>query len=175
MWCRRAVVGVVIAGCTHGSGKTTPSTVTVTAPSMQPGACGEPGRDGVMGASPHAERQDFDLDGDGTPEIVVVDRAMCTPRDADPARRNCYWNVFAAAARPGECARYLGTFEGYSLAVLATRGDNNMSDVRATWNLTGGRMLLQSYRFARGGYQIVDVLQCKQATDDRLVCADTDR
>ena len=48
-----------------------------------------------------------------------------------------------------------------------------MSDVRGYWNLHGGRLLLQSYRFVRDGYQIVDALLCKRAADDRLDCADT--
>jgi hypothetical protein len=36
-------------------------------------------------------------------------------------------------------------------------------------------MLLESYRFVRGGYRVTDVLQCKRAADDRLECADTER
>jgi hypothetical protein len=48
-----------------------------------------------------------------------------------------------------------------------------MADVRGYWNLQGGRLLLQSYRFTRDGYQLVDALLCKRATDDRLDCADT--
>jgi hypothetical protein len=38
-------------------------------------------------------------------------------------------------------------------------------------------MLLEPYRFVRGGYLIEenDVLQCKRAADDRLECADTSR
>jgi len=34
---------------------------------------------------------------------------------------------------------------------------------------------LQSYRFLRGGYRIVDALLCKRAHDDTLECADSER
>ena len=136
-------------------------------PSVQVGACGEPGRDGVMGQAPRAEHADRDLDGDGRAETIVVDRSMCT------ADGNCYWNVFTAGREAGECSRYAGTFEGAALETMTARGDDAMADVRSYWNLQGGRLLLQSYRFTRDGYQIVDVLLCKRAADDRLDCADT--
>jgi hypothetical protein len=137
-------------------------------PSIQVGACGEPGRDGVMGRAPKIDRADRDLDGDGTIEPIVVDRALCTPEG------NCYWNVFVPP-RGSECARYAGTFEAAALEPLTTKGDDNMRDVRAYFNQSGGRMLLQSYRFVRGGYQIIDVIQCKRSADDRLECADQER
>jgi hypothetical protein len=148
----------------------TPATTAVRmpTPSLQVGACGEPGRDGVMSATPRLDRADRDLDGDGVPEAIVVDRALCT------AEGNCYWNVFVAPrGTSDECARYAGTFEGSALETMPTKGDDGMSDVRGYWNLHGGRLLLQSYRFLRDGYQIVEVLLCKRATDDRLDCADT--
>lgn len=132
-------------------------------PTVQVGACGVPERDGVMSSSPRLDHADRDLDGDGTPEQIVVDRAMCT------ADGNCYWNVFVASQA---CARYAGTFEAAALEPLASKGEDNMTDVRGYWNLHGGRVLLQSYRFVRGGYQIVDAVQCRRATDDRLECMD---
>jgi hypothetical protein len=49
-----------------------------------------------------------------------------------------------------------------------------MADVRGYWNLHGGRLLLQSYRFQRGGYRIVEALVCKRGDDDKLDCADTE-
>ena len=73
-----------------------------------------------------------------------------------------------------QCARYAGAFAGSALEPLGTRGDDSMLDVRGYWNLHGGRLLLQSYRFARGGYQLVDVLLCRRAADDRLDCTDSD-
>jgi hypothetical protein len=161
------LLAIVAAACTHPSATTTPITPTA---SVQPGACGEPGRDGIMGAKPRLERADRDLDGDGRAEIIVVDRAKCDELG------NCYWNVFSPG-RGGDCARYLGNFAGSALEPLATKGDSNMLDVRAYWKQRGGRVLLEPYRFVRGGYLIddSDVLQCKRATDDRLECADTRR
>jgi hypothetical protein len=162
--------GVVLAiaceaACTHPTTTTTPIVPTA---SVQPGSCAVPGRDGVMSATPRLERADRDLDGDGRPEIIVVDRAKCD------ALGNCYWNVFSP---DGACTRYLGSFAGAALEPLATRGDANMVDVRAYWRQNGGRMLLEPYRFTRGAYLIddSDVLQCKRAADDRLECADTRR
>ena len=61
------------------------------------------------------------------------------------------------------------------LEPLDGRGEDNMRDVRGYWNLHGGRLLLQSYRFARGGYQLVDAVLCKRACDDRVDCAELDR
>jgi hypothetical protein len=124
-------------------------------------------RDGVVGPAPRLDHADRDLDGDGRPELVVVDRSLCT------ANGNCHWNVFSQP-QAGGCARYLGTFDGAALEPLRSRGDDNMSDVRAYWAQSGGRVLLQSYHFTRGGYAITDVLQCKHAADDRLECADTE-
>jgi hypothetical protein len=121
-----------------------------------------------MGSSPKVDHADRDLDGDGRAEHIVVDRALCS------AEGNCFWNVFSPGGG-GQCARYLGTFEGAALEPLTSRGDDNMTDVRAYWNQHGGRMLLQSYRYTRGGYRIEDVLQCKRGSDDRIDCVDTGR
>ena len=165
---RRSLVLLLVAGCTKSHTATTPRVVPT--PSVQVGACGEPGRDGVMGASPRLDRADRDLDGDGTPESIVVDRGMCT------GDGNCYWNVFKPPPQGSqECSRYAGTFAGAALEPLAQKGDDNMSDVRGYWNLHGGRLLLQSYRFVRGGYQLVDALLCKRAADDKLDCSDSER
>lgn len=158
---------LVLAAC-HAAPRTTGPRVIPT-PSVQVGACGEPGRDGVMGTSPKLDRADRDLNGDGTPEPIVVDRSMCT------SDGNCHWNVFLAPPRGSqECSRYAGTFSAAALEPLAAKGDDNMSDVRGYWNLHGGRLLLQSYRFVRGGYQLVEALLCRRAADDRLDCEDTD-
>jgi hypothetical protein len=164
---RKSAALIFVAACTHSTGPTAPLVPTTT---VQPGACGTPGRDGVVSARPDLVHADRDLDGDGRPEIIVADRAKCD------ALGNCYWNVFSAAAN-GDCARYLGNFAGAALEPLATKGDANMRDVRAYWTQRGGRMLLEPYRFVRGGYLIddSDVLQCKRAADDRLECADTRR
>ncbi len=154
-----------LIGC-GGSTKRT-STRVIPTPSVQVGQCGEPGRDGVMGGSPKVDRADRDLDGDSIVENIVVDRGMCT------SDGNCYWNVFRSPREgSSECSRYVGTFAGAALEPLADKGEDNMRDVRGYWNLQGGRLLLQSYRFVRGGYQLTDALLCKRAADDRLECAE---
>ena len=138
-------------------------------PSIQVGACGTPGRDGVMSASPRIDHADRDFDGDGSVESIVVDRAMCTPEG------NCYWNVFLPARADRECARYAGTFAAAALEPLSTRGEDGLGDVRGYWNLHGGRSLLQHYRFARGGYQLIEALLCRRGSDDKLECMDDER
>lgn len=154
---------LALAACAHSAVRGADSKQAIAPSSVELGTCADPTRDGVVSEHPKIERADRDLDGDGAPEIVTVDRARCT------ADRNCYWNVFA---KTEACARYVGTFAAAALETLSSKGDGNASDVRAYWNQSGDRVLLQTYRFVRGGYQIVDVLQCKRAADDRLECAD---
>jgi hypothetical protein len=166
MFCRATVVLalLVLVGC---PGRRTTGPRVVPTPTVQVGACGEPGRDGVMSNSPKLDRADRDLNGDGHAESIVVDRAMCT------AEGNCYWNVFVAAPSGSpQCVRYAGTFEAAALEPMSSKGEDSMMDVRAYWNQHGGRLLLQSYRFMQGGYRIVDALQCRRATDDRIECMD---
>ncbi len=122
-----------------------------------------------MSAAPKLDRADRDLNGDGTAEAIVVDRSLCTDEG------NCYWNAFVMPpAGSADCARYAGTFEGSALEPLATKGDDNMADVRGYWNLHGGRLLLQSYRFLHGGYHLLEALLCKRENDDKLDCADSE-
>lgn len=171
MSCNRALALLVVLatiGCT--SEKRVSSPRTIPTPTVQVGQCGEPGRDGVMSSTPSVDRADRDLDGDSIDESIVVDRGMCT------SDGNCYWNVFRAPREgSSECARYVGTFAGATLEPLADKGEDNMRDVRGYWNLQGGRLLLQSYRFVRGGYQLTDALLCKRAADDRLECSDEEK
>ena len=167
MCCRWIFLAVVVlAGCGK---KQTGSTLRMPTASIQPGTCAVPEKDGIMSEKPRVDHADRDLDGDGRVELIVVDRAKCDDNN------NCFWNVFRQPREPGECARYAGTFAGSALETMTTRGEDNMSDVRAYWKQNNGRLLLQSYRFARDGYRIDDVLQCKRGADDRLDCADTDR
>jgi hypothetical protein len=166
MSCRVVVVLLLLGACTRGkSASTTPRSMPT--PSIQVGSCGEPDRDGVMGASPKLDHADRDLDNDGRTEAIVADRSMCN------ADGNCYWNVFTPGRQPGECSRYAGTFKGSALETMTSRGDDNMADVRSYYNLGGGRLSLETYHFARDGYLLVDALLCKRDTDDRLECADT--
>ena len=153
---------MLLCACTHQPQTTAPRTLPT--PSVQVGACGEPSHDGVIGAHPKLETADRDLDGDGVSEHIVTDRSMCT------AEGNCHWNVFIAHSN--DCSRYAGTFVGAALEPLAARGDDNMVDVRGYYNLHGGRLLLQSYRFVRGGYLPTDTLICRRASDDKLDCAE---
>ena len=160
-------IWVVVAIVACGGKNRVSSPRDMPSPTIQVGACGEPGRDGVMGKSPRVEHADRDLDGDGVKEAIVVDRALCT------SEGNCYWNVFLAPkAGTRDCSRYAGTFAGQALEPLASKGEDNMSDVRGYWNLHGGRLSLESYRFVRGGYQLVDALVCKRDHDDKLECMD---
>ena len=164
---RVLLLALVATACRTERRPTTPR--EMPSPSIQVGACGEPGRDGVMGAQPSVKRADRDLDGDGTVEVIVVDRSMCTPEG------NCYWNVFVSPHTPGECSRYAGTFAAAGLEPLGSKGEDNMQDVRGYWNLHGGRLLLQSYRFTGGGYRIVEALLCRRsAGDDKLECMDAE-
>ncbi len=151
-----------LTACTHPAPPDRPRPQPL--PTIQLGACGDPSRDGVISANPHIDHADRDLDGDGTPETIVTDRTSCTPEG------NCYWNVFAQ--RSGDCTRYLGTFTAAALEPLASRGDDNMVDVRGYYNLHGGRMLLQGYHFVRGGYVPTEALVCRRASDDKLACAE---
>jgi hypothetical protein len=161
-------LAVALAACHRDTRATTPT--RIPAPSVQVGACATPGRDGVIGSAPRLDHADRDLNGDGAPEAIVVDRSLCS------AEGNCAWSVFLApAAGSTECARYAGTFEGAALEPLATRGEDNMVDVRSYWHLHGDRMLLQGYRFVRGGYRVVDALVCRRGADDKLDCADAAR
>ena len=161
---RWILVVATLSACRTERRVTTPR--EMPAPSIRVGACGDPTRDGVMSERPKVDRADRDLDRDGTAELIVVDRALCT------AEGNCFWNVFLPATG-GECARYAGTFAAAALEPLASLGENNMLDVRGYWNLHGGRLSLESYRFVRGGYQRVEALICRRSVgDDKLECMD---
>lgn len=156
---------VALAACQREPRATTPR--VVPAPSVQVGSCATPARDGVIGPSPRLERADRDLNGDGVPEVITVDRALCT------AEGNCYWNAFVAPSPEApDCPRYAGTFEGGKLERQTTMGEEHMVDMRSYWNLHGDRVLLQSYRFARGGYHLIDALLCQTTAGDNLECTE---
>ncbi|MEZ4367423.1 MAG: hypothetical protein R2939_14285 [Kofleriaceae bacterium] len=165
-WTTAALV-VVAAGC--GGANRPASSRVMPLPTVAVGACGEPERDGVIGASPRLERADRDLDGDGSREAVVVDRGSCT------ADGNCYWNLFrrpaAAEIDPAACERYVGTVAGVGLEPLATVGDHGMPDLRSVWALGDDRVLVQDYRFVAGGYRLTDAVPCRRMDDSRLQCA----
>ena len=135
-------------------------------PTVRAGECAEPERDGVLADRPALSRADRDLDGDGTDEVVIADRNICTPEG------NCHWNVFHNDAG---CLRYVGTISAARVQRLPRRGEQGFADVRAIWYLTSeNRLLLQEYRFRRGGYRIAEVVLCRQSGDDSVLCAEVD-
>lgn len=158
------LLALVIAGC---SGSSKRKVTAVPVPTVAVGDCGSPGKDGVMGASPDPIHADRDLDGDGEPEVVIADRSMCT------VEGNCYWNVFVSppAGAAEQCQRFAGTLAATALEEEDGKGEDNFVDLRGYWKLTsGGRLLLQQYRFRRGGYQVTDAILCRREGDDRLLC-----
>lgn len=153
-------------------GSRPPAKLAVHAPrathSVDVGECADPQRDGVISEAPTTVHADRDLGGDAGVEQVVADRKMC-----DEAG-NCHWNVFVAPRAPDECVRYAGTLAATTLEPLSSSGQLGMRDVRGYWKLPSGRVLVQDYRFSRGGYRVVDALLCRTADDDRLECAEED-
>jgi hypothetical protein len=164
----RVAVGVAaIAAAIAGCGSSSRSVKRPVKPDHAGvvGDCADPTRTGVVGDAPRLEHFDRDLDGDGRKEIVVAARSMCT------AEGNCYWNVFIHA---DGCARFAGTIAGAALEPLSSTGDRGLRSLRAWWNLSGGgRLLMEEYRFRRGGYRVVDSLLCRRMDDDRIECAPT--
>ena len=127
---------------------------------MQVGACARPDRDGVLSAhAPDSSAPTAISMATASHEAIVVDRSLCT------ADGNCYWNVFVAPpAGASECARYAGTFEARCAGAAGHRwATTTWPTSAATGTYTAARFLLQSYRFLRGGYRIVEALLCKRA------------
>jgi hypothetical protein len=158
----------VIAGCA-GRARTAPEPPRVDrlpTPSVHVGDCAAPERDGIVSEHPDRQRADRDLDGDGNPETVVADRALCV------AEGNCYWNVFVRETADG-CERFAGAVAG---AVLepAPPGTTRWPDIRGYWSLGGARVLIHTYQFRRGGYLLTEALLCRRQDDDRLLCAESD-
>lgn len=167
---RRALalaVTLVAAGC-GGAARRPPAGPDVSrlpTPTVKVGECARPEHDGAMTATPDRVRADRDLDGDGQPETVVADRALC---QGD----NCYWNVFVRDPA-GACERFAGTLAGAALEPATPTG-GALADVRGFWGLGGDRLLIQTYAFRRGGYLLIDAVLCRRVADDRVACAETD-
>ncbi len=152
---------VVLAAC---GGKAKP--VKISASNAVIGECVDPRSGGVLSAEPNLRSAHQDLNGDGSPEMVFTDEKMCR-------NGNCYWNLFAQEAT---CHRYIGTVAGATLEVLAPQADAGFHAIRGWWKLPGGgRQLVQNYRFRAGGYQLTEVLVCRQEGDDRLLCAEEEQ
>jgi hypothetical protein len=134
----------------------------ITAANVFIGDCVDPSSGGVLSSSPSLRAAHQDLDGDGTNEKVFADEELCRGG-------NCYWNLFS---KDESCYRYIGTIAGATLEVLDRQADAGFYAIRGWWKLSGGgRQLVQSYRYRGGGYQLSDVLVCRQTGDDRLLCA----
>lgn len=131
------------------------------------GACADPTSEGVFSQNPAIERADRDLDGDRIKEMVVMDRTLCT------AEKNCHWNIYRTESG---CHRYVGTVSAFAIQRLQTRGEQGFFSLRGIWNLTSGqRVLMQEYRFRRGGYRLHEALLCRYDHDDRLLCEERGR
>lgn len=159
-----AVVLAVLAAC--GGRRPAPPAHPTALSSIGVGECATSEVAGAVSARPVLVHADRDLGGGPEPERVVADKAMCDEVG------NCHWNVFVPSAAPQGCLRYAGTLSASVLEPLDASGSSGMRDVRAYWTLASGRMLVQQYRFSRGGYRVVDALLCKTAADDRLECAE---
>ncbi len=136
--------------------------VKIVAANVHIGDCVDPRAAGVLSASPDLRSAHRDLNGDGVPESVYSDNALCRGG-------NCYWNLFR---KDSKCHRYIGTVAGATLELLEQKADGGFFALRAWWKLaTGKRQLVQNYRYRDGGYQLSEVLVCRQGGDDRLLCA----
>ncbi len=167
---RASLVALAVAaiGCGGAARKPPagPDVSRLPVPTVKVGECARPERDGAMSAHPDRVRGDRDLDGDGQPETLIADRALC---QGD----NCYWNVFVRDPE-GACERFAGTLAGAALEAIPTTG-GALADVRGLWGLGGDRLLIQTYQFRRGGYQLSDAVLCRRVADDRVACAETDQ
>jgi hypothetical protein len=161
---------VVWFGCAGPAKKNTTTSKTMPTPAIAVGSCGSPSDDGVVspsGKTAKIERVDRDLNDDGQVELVAVDRAMCDRSG------NCHWNVFQAASGDA-CQKYIGTISGVALQVISDEkaGDQGYRSLRAFWQLSEGRMLVQSYAFRAGGYRLVEAQLCARNGDSTLRCTD---
>jgi hypothetical protein len=152
-----ACVLLALAAC-GGASKRRPR----VAANVQIGDCADPKTAGVLSDAPALKAAHRDLNGDGLKEQVFADRHLCQAG-------NCSWNIFTES---DGCSRYIGTIAGSTLEVGAGQGESGFSPVRGWWRMAkGGRFLVQNYRYIRSGYQLDDVLLCRQEGDDRLLCA----
>ncbi len=126
------------------------------------GSCADAESSGVISASPRLVYASRDLNGDSVPEKIVSDATLCR-------QSNCFWNVFAE--RNG-CSRYLGTIEGNRLEVLIPAGKGGFRSLRSFWALPSGhRELVHHYQFRETGYQLTEVLICREEGDKGIQCA----
>ncbi len=132
------------------------------AANVQVGDCADPKTAGVVSDAPELKSAHRDLNGDGKSEQVFADERLCHAG-------NCSWNIFT---KYDGCSRYIGTITGATLEVGTGQGESGFSPLRGWWRMgSGDRFLVQNYRYMLRGYQLDDVLLCRQEGDDRLLCA----
>lgn len=154
---------MVLAAC--GGRPAAPPTRPTAVSTVAVGECADAEHAGAITAKPRVIRADRDLGGGADDERIIADKNLCDERG------NCHWNVFLPADGAG-CTRYAGTLSASVLEPLLSSGGAGMRDVRGYWALASGRMLVQEYRFSRGGYRVVDALLCRTTDDDRLECTE---
>ncbi len=162
------LMSVLVSGCGRKRGTSpAPARPLPVQGDVRVGDCADPAKEGVVGEAPSLDRADRDLNDDGNDEVVVAARGMCTKEG------NCHWNLYRTE---GECHRYLGTVSASGIQRIPPRGEDGFYGLRGFWRLTGdGRVLLQEYRFRRGGYRLVEAVLCRQADDDRILCEEQGR
>lgn len=164
-----AAMAASLGGCgSKAQSATLPSRRNVPAPKVAVGACAAVS-DGVSSAHPQPVHADRDLNNDGAQEVVVADRALCD------SAGNCHWNLFEGAPSAAGCQRYLGTFSGQALQVVANPPERPIGWVRmrAFWQLGGQRVLVQEYAMAADGYRLVDALLCRR-DGAQLACTEAE-
>lgn len=159
------LVAIGAIGCS-GTPKRRP--ITAPAPTVTPGTCADPSRDGSVSANPDLKHADRDLDRDGVAEVVVADRALCNGR-------NCHWNLFRVDKRDGAtCHQFLGTISGASIEV-STPGEAGFPELRGWWMFSDDRALMSVYHFREVGYRLIETLLCRQDGGDGVRCVSEDQ
>jgi hypothetical protein len=161
------VLGVATLACS-GVSKRRP--IAAPAPTVSPGTCADPRRDGSLSPKPDLKRADRDLNRDGVVEVVVADKALCNGR-------NCHWNLFRVGARDGQggttCHQFLGTISGASIEV-SSPGEGGYPELRGWWMFSEDRALMSVYHFREVGYRLIETLLCRQAGGDGVRCVSDD-
>lgn len=154
------LIALAAIGCS-GAAKRRP--IAAPPPTVSPGSCADPNRDGSVSAKPDLKHADRDLDSDGVAEVVVADRALCNGR-------NCHWNLFRVAAADGKtCHQFIGTISGASIEV-ARRGEAGFPELRGWWMFSDDRALMSVYHFREVGYRLIETLLCRQDGGDGVRC-----
>jgi len=152
----------LVMGCSGAAKRSRP--ISAPPPTVAPGTCANPDRDGSVSAKPDIKRANRDLDRDGIDEVVVADRALCNGR-------NCHWNLFrvVTSKEATPCHEYLGTVSGATIEVAAVR-EAGFPELRSWWTFSDERALLSVYHFREVGYRLIETLMCHQEGGDGVRC-----